>query len=73
MTDEQGKAFRELIRVAQVCAATARGLWFVTRIASQEESALKEIELQLEAAVDAANTALNAKGVEAGDSVATVH
>lgn len=61
MSDEQIKACRELIRVARVAAMTARGLWFIARRDSATEAALREIDLRLDEASEAAHDALNAK------------
>lgn len=61
MNDEQIKACRELIRVARVAAITARGLWFYAARDGAFEVALRDIEVRLDVATDAALAALDAK------------
>lgn len=61
MTDEQIKACLELIRVARVAAMTARGIWFYAGRDSASEAALREIEVRLDEASEAAHAALYAK------------
>ena len=61
MTDEQARAIRELIRAAQVCSNSARGLWYWTKAGGQSEAVLLDIELRLDEAVEAVKEALATK------------